>query len=871
MRAQIKSEVINATTATKWQPTTRSLVCSILESGDVIQRRASKHNRGCRCRLLTPAFWLIGMGERCGMFAPLIPKVQSKSGDGSPGQLTHKRWTLQNDSEQDSLRMTTDARGVEPRASWAFSKIPLFPHGREDRAARRSPFRGTPLPGVIQTKLLLNQPGDQYEQEAEHVAEQVMRMPANPGSNLAPAKTGVQRRCTCGGTCSKCGEGKKDHARPALQRAATAGLASRGVDAPPSVHWVLRMPGQALDGSTRAFMEPRFGRDFSHIQIHADADAAESARAVGARAFAVGPHIVFGKGEGSFATDAGRQLLAHELAHVVQQEGNTAAGPPSSLLQRAPAGGVVISRLSVTQLADRSKEIFRKAATEYLKANGKPITEGAIRQVRKELTVGVLQGVKDGKIVTLVAGNDPRFKPFLEQAVQPGERLVESVSLTAHNVRTDLPNKTGQAHAHAEPPLSQEAEAEGLTDSLIGSSNLGCADCVAQMRELSPSVTHVNPRVASRGSVAPAGTIARPVTTTAVDINPTQRYRGGRTPPRDVGRSVTTSGEINAAETGAATVTGDVGEVASVIVDEAQLVAGKGAGSAVRAVLGDIATGLEVLAIIDTLKTLVELSYAWLTYEKNGPNSEAAVAAHIALLLRKNEPAIQQALNTHAAEAEKITKTSPELNVYANIEILILETWKTQPDNYGGEGDSYDRKISDITFNNLAISIYPVRKEKVVWNAHTSIGQATVDGFTKHVRYTVKTYPVEITFGETPQQRQQRTFLHEIAQATKKHQSARVIGGCHVGNAPTKADDAEERHRRALGQPTLQCSRDLEGRKQYVRLYIEYTAAHGPDDLYLDAVAYLEELEAQKVVSHIYDPVVLEDKSRNEMFPMQPK
>jgi hypothetical protein len=59
-----------------------------------------------------------------------------------------------------------------------------------------------------------------------------------------------------------------------------------------------------------------------------------------------------------------------------------------------------------------------------------------------------------------------------------------------------------------------------------------------------------------------------------------------------------------------------------------------------------------------------------------------------------------------------------------------------------------------------------------------------------------------------------------------------------------KADDAEERRRQNWGEPSLQSSRDLEARKQYVRLYIEYTALHGPDDLYLDAIGYLKELEA---------------------------
>ena len=150
----------------------------------------------------------------------------------------------------------------------------------------------------------------------------------------------------------------------------------------------------------------------------------------------------------------------------------------------------------------------------------------------------------------------------------------------------------------------------------MGSSNKGCVDCVAQMGEQSPKVTHVNPRVASRGSVTPSGSIPRPVTTTEVDIDPAKRYRGGRTPPKDVGRPATISGEINTAR-GAATATGAVAETASVIVDDAALVARKGARFAGRGRCWDTQSPDWSVAILDTVKLLAELSYAWMSYEKN--------------------------------------------------------------------------------------------------------------------------------------------------------------------------------------------------------------------------------------------------------------
>lgn len=88
--------------------------------------------------------------------------------------------------------------------------------------------------------------------------------------------------------------------------------------APGIVEEVLSSPGQALDEATRDFMEPRFGADFSGVRVHTGAEAAESARAVNALAYTVGNNIVFGAGQFA-ASEAGRRVLSHELAHVVQQ------------------------------------------------------------------------------------------------------------------------------------------------------------------------------------------------------------------------------------------------------------------------------------------------------------------------------------------------------------------------------------------------------------------------------------------------------------------------------------------------------------------------------------------------------------------------
>jgi len=79
--------------------------------------------------------------------------------------------------------------------------------------------------------------------------------------------------------------------------------------------------GQPLSKSERAYFEPRFGVDFSQVRLHSDAQAAESARALNAKAYTLGQDVVFGTGQDTPGTSEGRRLMAHELTHVVQQSG----------------------------------------------------------------------------------------------------------------------------------------------------------------------------------------------------------------------------------------------------------------------------------------------------------------------------------------------------------------------------------------------------------------------------------------------------------------------------------------------------------------------------------------------------------------------
>ena len=137
----------------------------------------------------------------------------------------------------------------------------------------------------------------------------------------------LQRECSCAGAgCDAC-KPKQKPPEAKLQRAA-AGHASPAT-APPVVNHVLSAPGRPLDAGARSFMEPRFGRSFGGVRVHTDPEAAHSARAVNAHAYTVGQHIVFDSGKYNPQSHHGQRLLAHELAHTVQQRD---AGPPPAAL-----------------------------------------------------------------------------------------------------------------------------------------------------------------------------------------------------------------------------------------------------------------------------------------------------------------------------------------------------------------------------------------------------------------------------------------------------------------------------------------------------------------------------------------------------------
>ncbi len=174
----------------------------------------------------------------------------------------------------------------------------------------------------------MNAPGDAFEQEADRVADRVMRMPEPGGDTSSSAHVGLgtgmptmQRACAaCSGAVSSPHE-----ADEMMQAKEVPGSVPRVSAETAGAIDSLRGGGQSLSVSERRFFEPRFGHDFSNVRLHTDARAAGTAHAVNAKAYTIGNDVVFGEGYFAPGTDAGRRLLAHELTHVVQQTGGRVA------------------------------------------------------------------------------------------------------------------------------------------------------------------------------------------------------------------------------------------------------------------------------------------------------------------------------------------------------------------------------------------------------------------------------------------------------------------------------------------------------------------------------------------------------------------
>ena len=228
---------------------------------------------------------------------------------------------------------------------------------------------------AIQMKMAVSKPGDKLEQEADRMADKVMRMPS-PGKEeklqRAPDEK-LQKAAVPEEKVRKKEEDKLQKAEEKVQKkedeklqkapASKEKLQRKGSDSAPSVNANLQSAiqnrsggGQPLSSDVRSYMEPRFNADFSNVRVHNDPQAAGLSNQLSARAFTHQNNIFFSRDQYQPGSSEGRQLLAHELTHTIQQGHAVQRSPQVSTTTAPPA----VQRLFGLDLDPRS--FFASAA-----------------------------------------------------------------------------------------------------------------------------------------------------------------------------------------------------------------------------------------------------------------------------------------------------------------------------------------------------------------------------------------------------------------------------------------------------------------------------------------------------------------------------
>ena len=249
------------------------------------------------------------------------------------------------------------------------STIPKISHPGKNALLHNNPqsfFRP-----IIQPKLTINQPNDVYEQEADAMAERVMRMTDssfNPHGFFQPSVSSIQRKCDhceeeekkLQRKCEHCEEEEKK-----LQRKEDNSEVLTETSSAENYIKGIRGKGSPLTAGERKFFQPRFGYDFSQVQLHTDAEANKSAKEINALAYTYENNIVFGPGQYKSGGDSGKLLMAHELTHVVQQNTGT--------IRRA-AFDYEINELPADAAGDASRIFFERGSTAIPASESSKIT-----------------------------------------------------------------------------------------------------------------------------------------------------------------------------------------------------------------------------------------------------------------------------------------------------------------------------------------------------------------------------------------------------------------------------------------------------------------------------------------------------------------
>jgi Domain of unknown function (DUF4157) len=256
--------------------------------------------------------------------------ARSNTAASGPIHHTHSLLHLQSTIGNRAMQRMLKTNPEELKAGLTDKALSRFGHD-----FHRIPIH--PPAAAVQTKMAINKPEDEYEQEADSVSQRVMRMP----------EPQVHRACACGGECPDC-RSRTEQPKQNTERLQTKRVRETaaedvshaprdvvGLEVGPQTESAVRNAaggGAPMPKSVRALFEPHFGRDFSHVRIHTGPMAESTSQRLRASAFTFGSDIFFNSGQYKPHTGSGLGLLAHELAHVIQQQTGSVS---RRLIQRA--------------------------------------------------------------------------------------------------------------------------------------------------------------------------------------------------------------------------------------------------------------------------------------------------------------------------------------------------------------------------------------------------------------------------------------------------------------------------------------------------------------------------------------------------------
>jgi hypothetical protein len=336
-------------------------------------------------------------------------------------------------------------------------------------ASAQAGTTGGDEPSPVQAKLEVNRPGDQFENQADRVAAEVMQRPDATRSDQAPTKEQpvsrgggavLQRKCTsCGGghaddeeLCPQCAQRRPARdAVPNVKRSVAGPLTTAALHPP--------LRGEPLAPSIRSHMERAFGTDLSGVRIHTDAQSSAAAQELNANAFTYGRDIFFGAGNYQPDTSKGGRLLAHEITHTLQQNAE------SSSLHASPQSDYAVGRhddpeeREARAVADRI--VQGKPISASLSA-GQPFTHTSPRRIRCDDQ----QGVVVDAITPLTANDFSRtasFRNFSFQVV-PAEPDLFAVpeDATREEIANRLFGDKTQTRAFRFVPIADIPVVDGL-------------------------------------------------------------------------------------------------------------------------------------------------------------------------------------------------------------------------------------------------------------------------------------------------------------------------------------------------------------------------------------------------------------------------